>query len=88
MRQSALKQLQQIPGVGETIAQDMFDIGIHSVSQLKRKDPEKLYQKLRDFKASPVDRCVLYVLRCAVYYASNARHDPNLLKWWNWKDRN
>ena len=88
MRQSALKQLQQIPGVGETIAQDMFDIGIHSVSQLKRKDPEKLYQKLCDFKASPVDRCVLYVLRCAVYYASNTRHDPNLLKWWNWKDRN
>lgn len=88
MRQSALKQLQQIPGVGETIAQDMFDIGIHSVSRLKRKDPEKLYQKLCDFKASPVDRCVLYVLRCAVYYASNTRHDPNLLKWWNWKDRN
>jgi hypothetical protein len=21
-----------------------------------------------------------------VYYASNAEHDPELLKWWNWKD--
>ncbi|MBC8473125.1 MAG: pathogenicity locus, partial [Planctomycetes bacterium] len=31
--------------------------------------------------------CMLYVLRCAVYYASNTEHDPDLLKWWNWKDR-
>jgi hypothetical protein len=33
-----------------------------------------------------VDRCVLYVFRCAVYFASEAEHDPELLKWWNWKD--
>lgn len=88
MRQTAIKQLQQIPGVGKNIAQDMFDIGIHTVSRLKKKDPEKLYRKLCDFKAGPVDRCMLYVFRCAVYYVSNTRHDPNLLKWWNWKDRN
>jgi hypothetical protein len=30
---------------------------------------------------------VLYVFRCAVYYASHEVHDPELLKWWNWKDR-
>jgi hypothetical protein len=28
----------------------------------------------------------LYTFRCAVYYASNKRHNPKLLKWWNWKD--
>jgi hypothetical protein len=33
-----------------------------------------------------VDRCVLYVFRCAVYFASESKHDPELLKWWNWKD--
>ena len=32
-----------------------------------------------------MDRCVLYVFRCAVYYARNEEHDPDLLKWWNWK---
>ena len=87
MTQSISKELEQIPGVGERIAQDMRDIGIGSVSQLKGRDPEKLYQKLCDFKAGPVDRCMLYVLRCAVYYASNTEHDPELLKWWNWKDK-
>jgi recombinational DNA repair protein RecR len=88
MEPSALEQLEQIPGVGKSVAQDMRNIGIYSVSQLENQDPEKLYQKLCSFKASPVDRCMLYILRCAVYYASNTEHDPNLLKWWNWKDKN
>jgi hypothetical protein len=35
-----------------------------------------------------VDRCMLYVFRCAVYYATNKKHDPKLLKWWNWKEDN
>jgi len=88
MEPSALKQLEQIPGVGKSVAQDMRNIGIYSVSQLENQDPGNLYQKLCSFKASPVDRCMLYILRCAVYYASNTEHDPELLKWWNWKDKN
>ena len=80
MKKSFSRDLERIPGVGKQIAQDMRNIGIHSASQLKGQDPEKLYQKLCDFKASPVDRCMLYVLRCAVYYASNTEHHPDLLK--------
>ncbi len=87
MKKSDPKTLEQIPGVGRSIAQDMHNIGINSPAQLKGRDPEKLYKKLCDFKAAPVDRCMLYTLRCAVYYASNTKHDPKLLKWWNWKDR-
>ena len=88
MKQQLKQDLEQIPGVGETIARDLRSIGIKSIIQLKGRNPEKLYQKLCDFKASPVDRCMLYVLRCAVYYASNTKHNPCLLKWWNWKDKN
>ncbi len=88
MKQLSSKDLEQIPGVGKRIAQEMQNIGIHSIVQLKDQDPQKLYQKLCDFKATPVDRCMLYLLRCAVYYASNTEHDPELLKWWNWKDSN
>jgi hypothetical protein len=33
-----------------------------------------------------IDRCLLYVCRCAVYYASNTKHAPRKLLWWNWKD--
>lgn len=76
-----------IPGVGKSIAADLEGIGIHYAEELKGKDPEVLYQQICDKQGSVIDRCLLYVMRCAVYYASNTRHDPELLKWWKWKDR-
>ena len=87
MESSSLHQLQQIPGVGKTIARDMLNIGINSIDDLKGRKAEQLYDRLCEFKASPVDRCMLYVFRCAIYYASNTDHDPELLKWHNWKDK-
>lgn len=80
------KELIVIPGVGKKIANDLWNLGIRSVSNLKNRDPEELYQQLCDFQGMHLDRCVLYVFRCAVYFASNDEHDPELLKWWNWKD--
>ena len=87
MESSSLQELEQIPGVGKTIAQDMHNIGIHSIDALKGQQAEQLYDRLCEFKASTVDRCMLYVFRCAIYYASNTDHDPQLLKWENWKDK-
>lgn len=87
MASKTRKQLEQIPGVGRKIAQDLRSIGLNSVDDLKGRSPEKLYKKLCDVKAAPIDKCVLYILRCAVYYASNKNHDPNLLKWHNWKNK-
>ena len=86
MESASLQELEQIPGVGKTIARDMHNIGIHSIDDLKGNQAEQLYDRLCEFKASPVDRCMLYVFRCAIYYASNTDHDPQLLKWQNWKD--
>ena len=76
-----------IPGVGKNIANDLIGIGIREVHDLVDKNPEDLYRQLCDQKGTKVDRCVLYVFRCAVYYATASPHDPELLKWWNWKDR-
>ena len=87
MESSSLQQLEQIPGVGKTIARDMQNIGIHSIDALKGAQAEQLYDRLCEFKASPVDRCMLYVFRCAIYYASNTDYDPELLKWEKWKDK-
>ena len=78
--------LQEIPGVGPSIAADLRALGIRSVAQLRGRNPERLYQRLSDLQG-PQDPCVLYVFRCAVYYASPPRPKPELLKWWNWKDR-
>ena len=58
----------------------------YKISDLRRRNPEALYHALCNKTGKPVDRCVLYVFRCAVYFASHAKHDPEKLKWWNWKD--
>jgi hypothetical protein len=87
MNKSALKDLMTIPGVGKSIAQDLIDIGINSVADLKGKNPEQLYVDSCKLVGAPIDRCLLYVYRCAVYYASHKSHKLELLLWWNWKDK-
>jgi hypothetical protein len=77
--------LLHIPGVGPSIARDLRRVGIQEVAELRGRNPESLYADLCRQVGRPVDRCVLYVFRCAVYFASEAKHDPELLKWWNWK---
>jgi Pathogenicity locus len=79
--------LQTIPGVGPSIAQDLRDLGIRRVTDLRRRDPERLYLRLIALRGAHQDRCLLYVFRCAVYYASSERPRRELLDWWRWKDR-
>jgi len=86
MSKSVLKALRQIPGVGPSLAQDLVDLGIDRISALRRRNPEQLYKKLCTLRGRHQDRCVLYAFRCAVYFASERQPDPELLKWWNWKD--
>lgn len=86
MNQS-IRELQEIPGVGRAIAQDLWQLGIRSVRDLKDQDPKGLYRRLCVQEGTQVGRCMLYVFRCAVYYASTENPDPELLKWWNWRDK-
>ena len=46
MKDSILKELQRIPGVGKEISEDLWNIGIRSVQDLKDHDTERFYQKL------------------------------------------
>lgn len=84
---SSLNDLKRIPGVGNRIAQDLWNLGYRSVQELQDQDPEAMYKTLCEHQGTHVDRCMLYVFRCAVYFASHEEHDPELLRWWNWKDR-
>lgn len=79
--------LTEIPGVGNSIASDFRNIGITKISDLKGKNPEELYLQICAKQGCQVDRCVLYVCRSSVYFAENKNHDPEKLKWWNWKDK-
>lgn len=89
MQREQLAELMQIPGVGKSIANDLVRIGITSVKDLRGKNPEALYDKSNATVGLVQDRCLLYVFRCAVYFADTKpeRHNPEKLKWWNWKDK-
>ena len=80
------KEFQTIPGIGKSLSKDLVDLGYRKIIDLKDENPETMYQKLMALREKHIDRCVLYAFRCAVYYASNSVHDPELLKWWNWKN--
>jgi hypothetical protein len=81
-----LADLRRIPGIGPSLARDLYDLGIRQVAALRNRNPQTLYERLCKLRGSHQDRCVLYTFRCAVYFASHATHDAELLKWWNWKD--
>ncbi len=84
--QAVLADLMRIPGVGPSIAKDLYSLGIREVGELRGRNPEALYSELCQAAGKTQDRCVLYVFRCAVYFASEPEPDLELLKWWNWKD--
>ncbi len=84
----AIENLKIIPGVGISIANDLYNIGIRKVIDLKGKSPEGLYDLSNRYAGVVQDRCLLYVFRCAIYFANNVEKNPDneKLKWWNWKD--
>ena len=83
-----LKELRQIPGVGKSIAEDLWNIGIRGIADLKGKRPEELYELTNRHEGMTIDCCLLYVYRCAVYYAETPKEERETgkLLWWNWKD--
>ncbi|WP_126380734.1 helix-hairpin-helix domain-containing protein [Desulfovibrio ferrophilus] len=83
----SIRNLKRIPGVGPSLSEDLYRLGFTSVSALADQDPQAMYDRLMELEGCHVDRCVLYVFRCAVYFASETQHDPARLKWWNWKDQ-
>ena len=87
-KKTILKEFQTMPGVGKSIAEDLWDMGFRSTNELKHKYPEKLYDELNKLRGTIIDRCMLYTFRCMVYFVNETRHDPKLLNWWMWSDKN
>ena len=89
-KEQSIKELSTIPGVGKSIAKDLWNIGIKKISDLIGKNPEKLFDLSNKYAGAVQDKCLLYVFRCAVYYAETpiTEQEIDKLKWWKWKDIN
>ncbi len=64
-KKESLERLQTLCNVGPITARKLYGLGIKTPEQMKRADPEKLYEKLKRKCGGKLDRCVLYQFRGA-----------------------
>ena len=77
-------QLSDLVSIGPAMLRDFELLGVHTVAQLARRNPEKMYEQLCQVTGKAQDICCLDVFRAAVAQAK----DPNLpfkqRQWWHW----
>ncbi len=62
-------------------------LGVHTVVELARRNPEKLYEQLCQVTGQRHDICCLDVFRAAVAQARNPRLPAAQRQWWYWSRR-
>jgi hypothetical protein len=76
--------MQDLISVGPAIARDFELVGVRSVPQLAKQNPEKMYNKLCRLTGERQDVCVLDVFRAAVAQAADPRLPAEQCQWWYW----
>ena len=73
-------ELRKIPGVGKQTEQDLIRLGYPTIASLEGAIPEEMYERDCGERGVAIDRCQLYVYRCAVYFASTPNPEPEIEK--------
>ncbi len=82
-----VRRLSDLVSVGPAMLRDFEQLGIRTVTELARRNPEKLYEQLCASTGQSQDICVLDVFRCAVAQARNPRLPAAQRQWWYWSRR-
>jgi hypothetical protein len=78
------KQLRDLVSIGPAMLRDFERLGVRSVSELARRNPEKLYEQLCAVTGQAQDICVLDVFRAAVAQARDPKLPAARRNWWYW----
>jgi len=78
------RRMEDLVSVGPAMARDFELLGIRSVRQLSRRNPEKLYERLCEVTGKAPDPCCLDVFHAAVAQARNSRLPQRQRQWWYW----
>jgi hypothetical protein len=81
------RRLRDLEGVGKEFLKDFDLLGIKSVAELSKRDPDGLYRELCILTGTAQDICVLDTFRCAVAQARNPRLPEAQRKWWYWSKK-
>ena len=78
------RTLSDLISVGPAILRDFEILGVRSVAQLARRNPERLYESLCRVAPQHQDICCLDVFRAAVAQARDPRLPAEQCQWWYW----
>ena len=78
------RELDDLISIGPAMLRDFEMLGIHSVAQLARQNPQRMYARLNRVSGQRQNSCVLDVLRAAVAQARNPRLPAEQCQWWYW----
>jgi hypothetical protein len=81
------QQLGDLISVGPAMVRDFELLGIRSVAQLGRQNPQRMYEKLGRVAGQHQDICVLDVFCAAVAQARNPRLPAEKCQWWYWSEK-
>jgi len=81
------RQLSDLVSIGPAMLRDFERLGIHTVAQLARRNPQSLYEGLCRATGQAQDLCVLDVFSAAVAQARNPRLPAAQCQWWYWSRR-
>lgn len=78
------RQLADLISIGPAMLGDFDMLGIHSVTQLAKQEPRKMYERLNRKTGERQDPCVLDTFCAAVAQARNPRLPAEQCQWWYW----
>jgi hypothetical protein len=78
------RQLGDLISIGPAMLRDFEMLGIRSVSQLAKQNPNKMYTRLERLTGAHQDPCVLDTFQAAVAQARNPRLPVEQCQWWYW----
>jgi hypothetical protein len=78
------RQLSGLVSIGPAMLRDFDLLGVRTVAQLARRNPEKMYEKLCGVTGRAQDICCLDVFRAAVAQAKNPNLPIKQRQWWQW----
>lgn len=78
------RQLRDLVSIGPAMLRDFELLGVRTVAQLARRNPEKMYATLCQITGQPQDICCLDVFRAAVAQAKNPNLPFDERLWWHW----
>jgi hypothetical protein len=81
------RRLQDLISIGPAMMRDFELLGVRSVAELARQDPEKMYRKLGRVAREHQDICVLDTFRAAVAQARNRRLPAEKCQWRWWSQK-